>query len=438
MTLNVRFPAPFPVTVVGQGGITVFKEGGVWYIQPKFSDLAEILPAALLNPSSRQVWIYDPVGDEYNVLTLNGLVEALHAATSMTSLTIGTGARTFTTGAGKDFPVGSFVLATSDADPGNYMLGQVTDYANTSLTIDVSNIGGGGTHADWTLRAASPVGPQGPSGQDGAGYAASSATSLSIGAGSRTFETQAGLAYSTGARLRASSAANGANYMEGLVTSYGGTTLTMDVSRTGGSGTYADWNLNLAGDPGLDGSGIGDVTAASAFGADNRMIRSDGTGKGVQASGVAIDDGNNISGVSNLTTSGVIELGHASDTTLSRESAGVIAVEGVPLYSHIPQNSQSGPYTLVLADAQKHILHPASDNNPRTFTIPANASVAFPIGTVITFINKVNTVTIAITSDTMTWAGYGITGSRALAENGVATAVKIASTEWVITGSGLS
>ena len=35
--------------------------------------------------------------------------------------------------------------------------------------------------------------------------------------------------------------------------------------------------------------------------------------------------------LSSLTTSGNIELGHASDTTLSRASAGVLAVEGKEL-----------------------------------------------------------------------------------------------------------
>ena len=56
-------------------------------------------------------------------------------------------------------------------------------------------------------------------------------------------------------------------------------------------------------------------------------------------------------------------------------------------FKNIPQNSQSANYTLVLADAGKHIFHPVSDNNARTFTIPAASSVAFPIGTAITFIN---------------------------------------------------
>ena len=104
----------------------------------------------------------------------------------------------------------------------------------------------------------------------------------------------------------------------------------------------------------------------------------------------------------------------------------------------IVQNSQSTAYTTVLGDAGKHLLHPAADNNPRTFTIAANASVAYAIGTAITFVNKVNTVTIAINSDTLTFAGFGTTGSRTLAANAMATALKIASTEWMISGSGLT
>lgn len=107
-------------------------------------------------------------------------------------------------------------------------------------------------------------------------------------------------------------------------------------------------------------------------------------------------------------------------------------------YDNIPQNSQSTAYTLVLADAQKHILHPTADNNARTFTIPANSSVAYPIGTAITFINEINTVTIAITSDTLKLAGTGSTGSRTLAANGIATAIKTASTTWWISGTGLT
>ena len=108
-------------------------------------------------------------------------------------------------------------------------------------------------------------------------------------------------------------------------------------------------------------------------------------------------------------------------------------------FRNIPQNSQSAAYTLVLADAGKHIFHPVADNTARTFTIPANASVAYPIGTAITFINMaVANVTIAITTDTLTLSDAGTAGSRTLAQYGSATAIKITSTQWIISGSGLT
>ena len=108
-------------------------------------------------------------------------------------------------------------------------------------------------------------------------------------------------------------------------------------------------------------------------------------------------------------------------------------------FRNIPQNSQSAAYTLVLADNGKHIFHPVGDNNARTFTIPANSSVAYPIGTALTFINMAAAaVTIAITTDTLTLSSAGTTGSRTLAQYGSATCIKITSTSWLISGSGLT
>ncbi len=67
-------------------------------------------------------------------------------------------------------------------------------------------------------------------------------------------------------------------------------------------------------------------------------------------------------------------------------------------FRNAPVNSQSAAYTLVLADAGKVILHPSTDANARTFTIPANSSVAYAVGTVLTFVNMTSqVVTIAIT-----------------------------------------
>jgi hypothetical protein len=107
-------------------------------------------------------------------------------------------------------------------------------------------------------------------------------------------------------------------------------------------------------------------------------------------------------------------------------------------FRNTPVNSQSAAYTLVLADSGKTILHPVADDNARTFTIPANSSVAYPVGTVVSFVNLQNTVTIAITTDTMYLANDGDTGNRTLAEYGMASAMKVDSTSWIISGNGLT
>jgi hypothetical protein len=108
-------------------------------------------------------------------------------------------------------------------------------------------------------------------------------------------------------------------------------------------------------------------------------------------------------------------------------------------FRNIPQVSKSEDYTLVAADAGKHIFHPTADASVRTYTIPSNASVPFAIGTAVTFINySASDVTIAIAGNTMRLAGTGTTGSRTLAQWGVATAVKTIATAWIISGTGLT
>jgi hypothetical protein len=129
---------------------------------------------------------------------------------------------------------------------------------------------------------------------------------------------------------------------------------------------------------------------------------------------------------------------------LGTPTAGVLSactVDGTDAvgFRNTPINSQSADYTLVLADSGKTIFHPAADNNARTFTIPANSSVAYAVGTVVSFINLAAAdVTIAITTDTMYLGGDGATGSRTLAEYGIASALKVSSTDWVISGNGLT
>ena len=134
-----------------------------------------------------------------------------------------------------------------------------------------------------------------------------------------------------------------------------------------------------------------------------------------------------------LTASNSITLAGTDSTTMTFPPAS--ASVG---YLNIPQNAQTSAYTLVLADSGKHI-YMAAAQAATTMTIPANGTVAFPIGTAVTFVNmSANAMTIAITTDTMYLGGTGTTGSRTLAQYGTATALKMTSTTWIISGSGLT
>ena len=77
-----------------------------------------------------------------------------------------------------------------------------------------------------------------------------SRSNVAVGTGSKTFTTQADLSIATGDTLRIESMPldNGTTdgrgtWMQGTVTSYSGTTLTMNVITSGGSGTHDFWKI---------------------------------------------------------------------------------------------------------------------------------------------------------------------------------------------------
>ena len=111
-------------------------------------------------------------------------------------------------------------------------------------------------------------------------------------------------------------------------------------------------------------------------------------------------------------------------------------------YLEIPSRGVTASYPIVLADSGKQIYYTGSAA-AQTITIPANGSVAFPIGTTLMIINDASaavTISIAITSDVLVQAGTATpsTGTRTLARYGIATAVKVTATRWFISGPGVS
>jgi hypothetical protein len=122
----------------------------------------------------------------------------------------------------------------------------------------------------------------------------------------------------------------------------------------------------------------------------------------------------------------------AAGTLPANSTVGGIAIG----FRDMAQITATNGYTLVLSDSAKQILTSTSGG---TYNIPSNASVAYPIGTVITFIN-LNAAASFISilgGDTLTLAGSVSTGTRQILQNGIATIIKIAATSWLITGTGL-
>jgi hypothetical protein len=112
---------------------------------------------------------------------------------------------------------------------------------------------------------------------------------------------------------------------------------------------------------------------------------------------------------------------------------------------YIPWREFTTDYTAIITDEGKGLCLTAA-TAPRTFTLPANAAVPMLHGasggfcTAITFLNLApHVLSIAIAGgDTLRQIGPGGTGTRSLAQYGLATALKVNATTWVINGTGLT
>ena len=88
-----------------------------------------------------------------------------------------------------------------------------------------------------------------------------STTSLAIGTGSKTLTTQSGKTFTVGRYIQIGVTGSGANFMNGQITSYSGTTLVVNVNSIGGSGTHNTWTLDLSGVKGATGNTGGGLAA---------------------------------------------------------------------------------------------------------------------------------------------------------------------------------
>jgi hypothetical protein len=156
-----------------------------------------------------------------------------------------------------------------------------------------------------------------------------------------------------------------------------------------------------------------------------------GNGTSAVSASIVYDDGASKVGVNTASPATTLDINGTLNVSGVLTSGNLADTAG---YKGLPQNSQTGAYTLALTDIGKHISITTGG-----VVIPANSSVAFPVGSaVVLFNNSGSSQTISITTDSLRLAGSSLTGSRTLPQYGLATCVKVASTVWAISGTGVS
>ena len=119
-----------------------------------------------------------------------------------------------------------------------------------------------------------------------------------------------------------------------------------------------------------------------------------------------------------------------SGNVLTSDGTGWVSASAAVAY---PQNIQSGNYTLVLGDAGKHIY--SANTGTQTITIPTNASVAFPLGTLITIVNE-GTTQIALSVAGVTIrnnASSVVLASPIISPAGAVQLLKVGTNTWKAT-----
>lgn len=163
------------VCVAGQADLTTngiyLVQTGAWTREPDFDGARDAVTGTLVSvlqgTYAGSLWELtttdNPVIIGTSNLTFAQAPIGNFAATSTTSNTIATGAKTFTTQPGLSIATtsGQFLLIASSASPSNYFHGQITSYSTTTgvLVMNILDVGGSGTFAAWTISLSSPVGP---------------------------------------------------------------------------------------------------------------------------------------------------------------------------------------------------------------------------------------------------------------------------------------
>jgi hypothetical protein len=141
-----------------------------------------------------------------------------------------------------------------------------------------------------------------------------------------------------------------------------------------------------------------------------------------------------------MTTTAILGITIPDDTDLVKDGASAIRTVGNGFddaLAKLTLNAQTATYTAVLTDNRNKLvtMDLATAND---FLIPTNASVAFPIGSVINVIQigAGKTTIEAVTPGTTTISSTGATATapELRAQFSAASCVKVATDSWIILG----
>jgi hypothetical protein len=401
--------------------------------------------------------------------SLSGLTPSTTTTGAITlagTLGVASGGTGATTLSGYVFGNGTGAFTASSTIAGTAITGNISgNAANVTGTVVVGNGGTGATTLSGVVY-----------GNGTSAFTAASAAQIVAAIGATAVANATTAAACSGNSATASATGSAVTFNNGGAGAASGTTfngsgaVTVSYNTVGapsatGSGASGNWGINVTGSSASCTGNAANVTGTVVVGNGGTGVTTlsglaygNGTSAFTAASAaqvVAIIGATAVTNATTATTANALATGNNYQVnslgvgTAASGTTGQVAHAGDAYYTSavsptstlsigfrgIPQNSQAGGYTCVLADAGQHILC----NGAVTITIPANASVAYPIGTTLTFVNnQAASSSIAITTDTMYLANSTNTSTRTLAQNGVATAVKITSTSWIISGMGLS
>lgn len=156
-------------------------------------------------------------------------------------------------------------IYTGDADPVTGITGGMHTVNLLPMFIDVVSV------ASYVVTTANSVAQNASNAAASAAAAAqqantltaTSTTSLAISTGSKTLAVQSGEQFIAGQFVTIADSVTPSNFMYGQVTSYSGTSLVVNVTAIGGSGTKASWTISLSGIQGATGA-AGSVNSGAA------------------------------------------------------------------------------------------------------------------------------------------------------------------------------